>query len=129
MLTPIQCLNEIVSVVPNSERRFHVENELMGLDPEKAIAAQSFKGKLLVSEDGQDYETETECRFIEVFYEGGVHITTVLTEELKELLFRLPKEGVSKEDSRKMSKPKNLQPYNEPKKLPEYNRTDVNSWN
>ena len=129
MLTPITCLKEIVSAVPDTPRQFQIDKEeLMGIDPTKAIAARTFAGVLLKSDD--DSRTDGElCKFIEVFYEGGVHITTVLTDELKELLFRLPKEGVSKEDSKQMSKPKNLQPYNEPKKLPEYNRTDVNSWN
>ena len=137
MLTPVQCLNEIVSAVPNAERRFHVENELMGLDPAKAIAAQSFKGKILVSEEGQDYETEKECRFIEVFFEGGVHITTMLTDGIKDKLFGV---GISevdgchapnmeKDDGGLKTKPKSMPPYSEPRKLPEYKRTDTNSWN
>lgn len=48
MLTPITCLNEIVSVVPGNPRQFWIdENETMGIDPGNAIAARTFTGILL----------------------------------------------------------------------------------
>ena len=92
MLTPITCLNEIVSVVPGNPRQFYIEkDETMGIDPGKAIAARTFTGVLLKgpSDDADDHQTDGQSgKFIEVFYEGGVNITTLFTEELKKQLFK-----------------------------------------
>lgn len=92
MLTPITCLNEIVSVVPGNPRQFWIdENETMGIDPDKAIAARTFTGVLLKKpiEDADDQQTDGEsCKFIEVFYEGGINITTLFTDELRKQLFK-----------------------------------------
>lgn len=92
MLTPITCLNEIVSVVPGNPRQFWIdENETMGIDPDKAIAARTFTGVLLKKpiEDADDQQIDGEsCKFIEVFYEGGINITTLFTDELRKQLFK-----------------------------------------
>lgn len=88
MLTPTTSLNEIVSMVPDTPRKFQInKDELMGIDPTKAIAARTFTGVLLKSDD--DSRTDGElCKFIEVFYEGGVNITTLMSDELKKQLFK-----------------------------------------
>ena len=88
MLTPTTSLNEIVSMVPDTPRKFQInKDELMGIDPTKAIAARTFTGVLLKSED--DSRTDGElCKFIEVFYEGGINITTLFTEEIGKQLFK-----------------------------------------
>ena len=119
MLTPITCLKEIVSAVPDTLRQFQIdEEELMGIDPTKAIAARTFAGVLLKSDD--DSRTDGElCKFIEVFYEGGVNITTLMSEELKKQLFK----DVKAAD--KPQEPDTANPYNP------FNRRkgDINSWN
>ena len=122
MLTPITCLNEIVSVVPGNPRQFWIdENETMGIDPDKAIAARTFTGVLLkepIDDDNQQTDGES-CKFIEVFYQSGVNITTLFTEELKKQLFK----DVKAAD--KPQEPDTANPYNP------FNRRkgDINSWN
>ena len=118
MLTPITSLKEIVSMVPDKPRQFQInENELMGIDPTKAIAARTFTGVLLMSDD--DSKTDGElCKFIEVFYEGGINITTLLSEELKKQLIK---------DTQTKDKPATddidtFNPFNRGKE-------DINSWN
>ena len=88
MLTPTSSLKEIVSMVPDTPRKFQInKDELMGIDPTKAIAARTFTGVLLKSDD--DSRTDGElCQFIEVFYEGGINITTLFTEEIGKQLFK-----------------------------------------
>ena len=94
MLTPITCLNEIVSMVPGNPRQFWIdENETMGIDPDKAIAARTFTGVLLKEpiddDDADNQQTDGQsCKFIEVFYQSGVNITTLFTEELQKQLFK-----------------------------------------
>ena len=59
MLTPTTSLNEIVSMVPDTPRKFQInKDELMGIDPTKAIAARTFTGVLLKSDD--DSRTDEE---------------------------------------------------------------------
>ena len=88
MLTPITSLKEIVSTVPDTPRKFQInKDELMGIDPTKAIAARTFIGVLIKSDDDIVTNGET-CKFVEVFYEGGINITALLSDELKKLLFK-----------------------------------------
>lgn len=130
MLTQVQCLSEIGTQIPNNQRRFHVENELMGIDPSKVVVARTFTGNLLLPVDGKGLETEVEQKLIELYYEGGVYTTTVLTDELKGLLFKETKEVSTKGTAKpKGDSPKPFQPYKEPMRLPEYKRTDINTWN
>lgn len=118
MLTPITCLKEIISVVPDRPRQFQIdEEELMGIDPTKAIAARTFTGVLLKSNDDSSTDGEL-CKFIEVFYEAGVNITTLLSEELKKQLFK---------DMQTKDKPTSddIDAFNPFKK----EKGDINSWN
>ena len=88
MLTPITSLKEIVSTVPDTPRKFQInKDELMDIDPTKAIAARTFIGVLIKSDDDIVTNGET-CKFVEVFYEGGINITALLSDELKKLLFK-----------------------------------------
>ena len=88
MLTPITSLKEIVSMVPDTPRKFQInKDELMGIDQTKAIAARTFIGVLIKSDDDIVTNGET-CKFVEVFYEGGINITALLSDELKKLLFK-----------------------------------------
>ena len=128
MLTPITCLNEIVSVVPDTPRQFQiVENETMGIDPDKAIAARTFTGILLKKPIDDDQQTDgASCKFIEVFYEGGVNITTLFTEELQKQLFKDVQTTSDKPKEPDPGEPATFNPYNNP-----FNRRkgDINSWN
>ena len=127
MLTPITCLKEIVSTVPDMPRQFQIdEEELMGIDPTKAIAARTFAGVLLKSNDDTSTDGEL-CKFIEVFYEGGVNITTLMSDELKKQLFKdVQTETTNKPDKGRdpdIGEPDTFNPHN-------FRRGgDVNSWN
>ena len=126
MLTPITCLNEIVSMVPGNPRQFWIdENETMGIDPDKAIAARTFTGVLLKEpiddDDADNQQTDGQsCKFIEVFYQSGVNITTLFTEELQKQLFKNVQTETNKPKGREFDTPN---PYH-------FHRgKDVNSWN
>lgn len=88
MLTQIQCLNEIETSIPESPRRFHVENELMGINQAKVILARTFTGILMIPMAGQELETRMEQILMDIWLEGGIKVTTMFNNELKELLFR-----------------------------------------
>lgn len=120
MLTPITCLDETVSVVPGKPRQFQIDEAgTMGIDPDKAIAARTFTG-ILLKKPGDNQTDGTPCKFIEVFYEGGVNITTLFTEELKKQLFKDVHPAADKPQE-----PDTANPYNP------FNRRkgDINSWN
>ena len=62
MLIPITYLDEIVSAVPEKPRQFQiVENETMGIDPTKAIAARTFTG-ILLQKSNDDQQTDEQGR-------------------------------------------------------------------
>ena len=126
MLTPITSLKEIVSMVPDTPRKFQInKDELMGIDPTKAIAARTFKGVLIKSDDDIVTNGET-CNFIEVFYEGGINITTLLSDELKMLLFKdTSKELDDDDDDNKMEDIDTFNPFNPFSK----GEKEINSWN
>ena len=123
MLTPITSLNEIFSTVPDTPRKFQInKDELMGIDPTKAIAARTFKGVLIKSDDDIVTNGET-CNFVEVFYEGGINITTLLSDELKKLLFKdTSKELDDDYDNNKMEDIDTFNPFSKGEK-------EINSWN
>ena len=126
MLTPITCLDETVSMVPGKPREFRIEkDETMGIDPDKAIAARTFTGVLLkepIDDDDDNQQTDGQsCKFIEVFYEGGINITTLFTEELQKQLFKNVQTETNKPN--KGRDPNTFNPYH-------FHRgKDVNSWN
>ena len=128
MLTPITCLDEIVSVVPGNPRQFQIdENATMGIDPDKAMAARTFTGVLLKKSDDDNQQTDGQsCKFLEVFYQGGVNITTLFTEELQKQLFKNVQTAVNKPD--KGTDPDTFNPY---KRVDQFSirKGDVNSWN
>ena len=123
MLTPITSIKEIVSMVPDTPRKFQInKDELMGIDPTKAIAARTFKGVLIKSDDDIVTNGET-CNFVEVFYEGGINITTLLSDELKKLLFKdTSKELDDDYDNNKMEDIDTFNPFSKGEK-------EINSWN
>ena len=94
----------------------------MGIDPTKAIAARTFKGVLIKSDDDIVTNGET-CNFVEVFYEGGINITTLLSDELKKLLF---KDAETKDTSKKLDT-REL-PTSKPYNAHNFHRGDINSW-
>ena len=122
MLTPITSIKEIVSMVPDTPRKFQInKDELMGIDPTKAIAARTFKGVLIKSDDDIVTNGET-CNFIEVFYEGGINITTLLSDELKKLLFKDTSKELDDDDNNKMEDIDTFNPFSKGEK-------EINSWN
>ena len=122
MLTPITSLNEIFSTVPDTPRKFQInKDELMGIDPTKAIAARTFKGVLIKSDDDIVTNGET-CNFVEVFYEGGINITTLLSDELKKLLFKDTSKELDDDDYNKMEDIDTFNPFSKGEK-------EINSWN
>ena len=124
MLTPITSIKEIVSMVPDTPRKFQInKDELMGIDPTKAIAARTFKGVLIKSNDDIVTNEET-CNFIEVFYEGGINITTLLSAELKKLLFKDTSKELDDDDN-KMEDIDTFNPFNPFSK----GEKEINSWN
>ena len=125
MLTPITSIKEIVSMVPDTPRKFQInKDELMGIDPTKAIAARTFKGVLIRSDDDIVTNGET-CNFIEVFYEGGINITTLLSDELKKLLFKDTSKELDDDDNNKMENIDTFNPFNPFSK----GEKEINSWN
>ena len=123
MLTPITSIKEIVSMVPDTPRKFQInKDELMGIDPTKAIAARTFKGVLIKSNDDIVTNEET-CNFIEVFYGGDIIITTLLSDELKKLLF---KDTEAKDTSKKLDT-REL-PTSNPYNTHNFHKGDINSW-
>ena len=124
MLTPITSIKEIVSMVPDTPRKFQInKDELMGIDPTKAIAARTFKGVLIKSNDDIVTNEET-CNFIEVFYEGDIIITTLLSDELKKLLFKDTSKELDDDDN-KMEDIDTFNPFNPFSK----GEKEINSWN
>ena len=125
MLTPITSIKEIVSMVPDTPRKFQInKDELMGIDPTKAIAARTFKGVLIKSDDDIVTNGET-CNFVEVFYEGGINITTLLSDELKKLLFKDTSKELDDDDDNKMEDIDTFNPFNPFSK----GEKEINSWN
>ena len=82
MLTPVQCLSEIDTSIPNATRRFHVNDELLGIDIGQVAMAKTFTGNI-VSSNGD----EEEHRLVELFVGGGFYAVTLLTNELESQLF------------------------------------------
>ena len=122
MLTPITSIKEIVSTVPDTPRKFQInKDELMGIDPTKAIAARTFKSVLIKSDDDIVTNGET-CNFVEVFYEGGINITTLLSDELKKLLFKDTPKELDDDDNNKMEDIDTFNPFSKGEK-------EINSWN
>ena len=125
MLTPITSLKKIVSMVPDTPRKFQInKDELMGIDPTKAIAARTFIGVLIKSDDDIVTNGET-CKFVEVFYEGGINITTLLSDELKKLLFKDTSKELDDDDNNKMEDIDTFNPFNPFSK----GEKKINSWN
>lgn len=131
MLTQIQCLEEIVTCIPNSKRRFHIVNELMGIDLDKSIGARTFDGVVLVAKSGQDYESETDYKMVEVFYPGGTTITTIFDNDINRLLFGFGRNDdiVEVKEAKQSKGPETMPKYNEPNKLEFKRNRDINSWN
>ena len=94
MLMQVECLEEMISSVPNAKRRFHVIDEIMGIDPHSAIGARTFTGTILAGKIDQDFEKESPCHMVDLFYQGGFSVTTILTDELMEVLFKKPLDGL-----------------------------------
>lgn len=133
MLMQVECLEEIVSSVPNTKRRYRITDEITGIDPNVAIAARTFQGSILSSKKGQDFDTESPCHMVDVFYQGGVTVTTILTDELTCALFRKPLDGWAPKSHEATCgtcgiEPKEKPAYLEPKNLTTSRRT-VDSWN
>ena len=133
MLMQVECLEEIVSSVPNSKRRFHVTNEIVGIDPNETIAARTFQGTVLAGKVDQNFETESPCHMVDVFYQGGFCVTTILTDELMGVLFRKPVDGWAPKTYDATCgtcgiEPKEKPTHLEPRKLTVGRRT-VDSWN
>ena len=133
MLMPVECVEEIASSIPNSQRRFRITNEIVGIDPNETIAARTFQGSILSSKKGQELDTESPCHMVDVFYQGGFTVTTILTDELTCALFRKPVDGWAPKTYDATCgtcgiEPKEKPTYLEPKKLATGRRT-VDSWN
>lgn len=133
MLMQVECLEEIVSSVPNTKRRFRITDEIMGIDPNTAIAAKTFQGSILSSKKGQDEDTESPCHMVDVFYQGGITVSTILTDELTCALFRKSLDGASPKTYGATCgtcgiELKEKPTYLEPKRFAPERRT-VDSWN
>lgn len=126
MMTKVCNLQEIVSAIPQSEehpRKFTiVPNYPLWVDLSKAVVARTFNGQLLF-EDEKDrtlYKPET---FVEIYWDGTLCVTTMLTPEVRKGLVgfltddEMPsqnpywKNPKLKDDGREL-------PFNEPKALP-----------
>ena len=130
MLMPVECVEEIASSIPNSKRRFRITDEITGIDPNETIAARTFQGSILSSKKGQELDTESPCHMVDVFYQGGFTVTTILTDELTCALFRKPLDGLAPKSHEATCgiEPKEKPTYLEPKKLATGRKT-VDSWN
>lgn len=131
MLIQVENLQEIVSSVPNSKRRFHIADDVMGIDPGRAIGAKTFTGTVLSGKEGQDFETESETKMVDVFYPCGITITTIVTDDLMARLFEQPSVircGASKVFSEEKDGETHLPRFDQPKKLT-IGRGPIDSWN
>ena len=95
MLTQVKCLVEKPPMM-DKPRIFRIQDETLGLDLNKVVCARTFNGKILMSsiEDCEvEMEMEMDSKLVDLFFDGGFQITTILTYELKEMLFTEHKEG------------------------------------
>lgn len=132
MMTKVCNLQEIVSAIPPSEdnpRKFTiVPNYPLWVDLSKAVVARTFNGQLLF-EDEKDrtlYKPET---FVEIYWDGTLCVTTMLTQEVRKGLvgFLTDDETPSKNPFWKNPKLKDdgrELPFNEPKALPSKDNDD-----
>lgn len=142
MMTKVYNLKEIVSAIPPSEehpRQFTIiPNYPLWVDLSKAVVARAFNGQLLF-EDEKDrtiYKPET---FVEIYWDGTLCVTTMLTPEIRKELagFLVDDEMPSKNPFWKNSKLKDdgmELPFNEPKALPSNDNDnkkeeDKEAWN
>lgn len=122
MLMQVEYVEEIASSVPNAKRRFHVMNELVGIDPHETVAAKTFQGSIMAGKVDQDFETESPCHMVDLFLKGGFRITTIINDELMNVLFRNPM-GIWEPKSRDETcgicgiEPEEKPTYLEPKEL------------
>ena len=93
MLTQVKCLVEKPPMM-DKPRIFRIQDETLGLDLNKVVYARTFNGKILMSSIGDcEVEMEMDSKLVDLFFDGGFQIATILTNELKELLFTEHKEG------------------------------------
>ena len=141
MMTKVYNLQEIVSAIPPSEehpRQFTIiPNYPLWVDLSKAVVARAFNGQLLFQDetDRTLYNPET---FVEIFWDGTLCVTTMLTPEVRKELagFLVDDEMPSKNPFWKNSKLKDdgmELPLNEPKALPsndnDNKEEDKEAWN
>lgn len=141
MMTKVYNLQEIVSAIPPSEehpRQFTIiPNYPLWVDLSKAVVARAFNGQLLFQDetDRTLYNPET---FVEIFWDGTLCVTTMLTPEVRKELagFLVDEEMPSKNPFWKNSKLKDDDmelPLNEPKALPsnddDNKEEDKEAWN
>ena len=141
MMTKVYNLQEIVSAIPPSEehpRQFTIiPNYPLWVDLSKAVVARAFNGQLLFQDetDRTLYNPET---FVEIFWDGTLCVTTMLTPEVRKELagFLADDEMPSKNPFWKNSKLKDdgmELPLNEPKALPsndnDNKEEDKEAWN
>ena len=87
-MTQVPYLEEIISSVPNrTYRRFRKpKDEVIFVDLDKAIAARPYKGNTISSaNDCHEYEKTEEL--IDIYYPGGVVITTLYTGSIRGFWF------------------------------------------
>ena len=140
MMTKVCNLQEIVSAIPQSEdnpRKFTiVPNYPLWVDLSKAVVARTFNGQLLF-EDEKDrtiYKSET---FVEIYWDGTLCVTTMLTPEVRKGLvgFLTDDEMPSKNPywkNQKMVDDGRELPFNERKSLPSKdndNKKETEKWN
>ena len=141
MMTKVYNLQEIVSAIPPSEehpRQFTIiPNYPLWVDLSKAVVARAFNGQLLFQDetDRTLYNPET---FVEIFWDGTLCVTTMLTPEVRKELagFLVDEKMPSKNPFWKNSKLKDdgmELPLNEPKALPsndnDNKEEDKEAWN
>ena len=141
MMTKVCNLQEIVSAIPPSEehpRQFTIiPNYPIWVDLSKAVVARTFNGQLLF-QDEKDRTLYKPDTFVEIFWDGTLCVTTMLTPEVRKGLVGflsvddMPcknpyvKNSKLKDDGREL-------PFNEPKALPskdnDNKKKDIESWN
>ena len=141
MMTKVCNLQEIVSVIPPSEehpRQFTiVPNYPLWVDLSKAVVARTFNGQLLL-QDEKDRTLYKPEMFVEIFWDGTLCVTTMLTPEVRKGLvgFLTDDETPSKNPfwkNQKMVDDGRELPYNERKSLDfgsaEEDKGDEDTWN
>lgn len=138
MMIEVYNLEEIPSSIPPSEenpRRFHMNKDPMFVNLDRADVARTFKGIIVLDDDGPITPLEVKENLVEIFW-SGITIVTIFNSRIERFLCPdedddMPSKNPNwknpklKDDGREL-------PFNERKSLPSKdndNKKETEKWN